>query len=413
MHEEKPKSKPVFGPVKAIFDPLMKDIAKAVSSSIKLHLLHTEDISYSGASIDIAILADYFKNIPWRPVKNGRISYGRSKPKSRPQGRFAEYAPPEMNGKYYDFIKFRTSIIMFVLETLQSVEHGAMHVSMQLMCRKNEKDIRNLERFIEVAEKRSKKRWANAPSDDFSIYASSRGMGHFISMTRPKRSFNDVFIPDKEQKMLEDGINNFIRNKKWYTDHCIPYHFGILLHGEPGTGKSSVVQAITASCKSDVVYVKASDVKYAFGDYSQVWQMNGRDDRIKFIIVEDIDTSGFTEDRVSIETDKETSIVSGKEILGSVLNYMDGYGSLENVIYIFTTNHVDHLDPALIRPGRIDLSIEIKHVSDETMNKFLKFHYGKGLPEEKHVKPDMTFARIQILVMGGMSFDDLIEEVTA
>ena len=141
--------------------------------------------------------------------------------------------------------------------------------------------------------------------------------------------------------------------------------------------------------------------------------MNGRDDRIKFIIVEDIDTSGFTEDRVSIETDKETSIVSGKEILGSVLNYMDGYGSLENVIYIFTTNHVDHLDPALIRPGRIDLSIEIKHVSDETMNKFLKFHYGKGLPEEKHVKPDMTFARIQILVMGGMSFDDLIEEVTA
>ena len=110
MHEEKPKSKLVFEPVKTIFDPLMKDIANAISSSIKLHLLHTEDISYSGASIDIAILADYFKNIPWRPIKNGRISHGRSKPKSRPQGRFAEYAPPEMNGKYYDFVKFRNSI---------------------------------------------------------------------------------------------------------------------------------------------------------------------------------------------------------------------------------------------------------------------------------------------------------------
>ena len=80
------------------------------------------------------------------------------------------------------------------------------------------------------------------------------------------------------------------------------------------------------------------------------------------------------------------------------------------MIYIFTTNHIDKLDPALIRPGRIDLKIEVGCVCKETFDQFCKRHYGK----EPHVdiKPGITFAQLQVEVMKEKSYEELIKFVT-
>ena len=75
-----------------------------------------------------------------------------------------------------------------------------------------------------------------------------------------------------------------------------------------------------------------------------------------------------------------------------------------------TTNHLEKLDPALIRPGRIDVSVEIGYVDNETFAQFTKFHYGR-MPININVRNGFTFAQLQTYVMKGMSFDDLCDLV--
>ena len=89
---------------------------------------------------------------------------------------------------------------------------------------------------------------------------------------------------------------------------------------------------------------------------------------------------------------------------------MDGMNSPENVIWIFTTNHIDRLDPALIRPGRIDKKIEIGYVDNETFSEFLMHHYGKGLESGYEVGGGLTFASIQTDVMLGMTYEEILEK---
>ena len=97
------------------------------------------------------------------------------------------------------------------------------------------------------------------------------------------------------------------------------------------------------------------------------------------------------------------------ELLGKLLNYMDGYGSPDGTIWILTTNHINKLDPALVRPGRIDLNIEIGYATDETFVKFMKFHYGYNVPDTYHIKDGMLFGDLQTKVMLGWSVDQMLD----
>ena len=56
------------------------------------------------------------------------------------------------------------------------------------------------------------------------------------------KSFKNVFFPEKEDLMKK--IQFFLDNSSWYDEHGIPYMFGLLLHGEPGCGKTSTIKAI-------------------------------------------------------------------------------------------------------------------------------------------------------------------------
>lgn len=99
--------------------------------------------------------------------------------------------------------------------------------------------------------------------------------------------------------------------------------------------------------------------------------------------------------------------------LASVLNTIDGIGAPTNTIFIFTTNHVEKLDPALIRPGRIDLKLEIKPVCVETFTQFMHKHYGEDvvIPKDLKIKSGISFAELQTMVMGKKTPEEIIKYV--
>ena len=82
-------------------------------------------------------------------------------------------------------------------------------------------------------------------------------------------------------------------------------------------------------------------------------------------------------------------------------------------ILIATTNHVEQLDPALIRPGRLDLQMELGYVDIEIFDQFLKRFFGKGIHENKaKLKEGLTCAELQSLLLQKKAFDEIVRYAT-
>jgi chaperone BCS1 len=139
------------------------------------------------------------------------------------------------------------------------------------------------------------------------------------------------------------------------------------------------------------------------------------------VVIEDIDV-GFVDGKRSFTNynqPQEDQNENEKEKQGSgfatLLNKIDGVGAPQDVVYIFTTNHIEKLDPALIRPGRIDLKIEVEGISIDALSQFTQKFYDKPIDEsiitQSEIPEDLTFAKLQIEIMRGKSFDELISYI--
>jgi len=166
--------------------------------------------------------------------------------------------------------------------------------------------------------------------------------------TRRKRSLDSVLLSDDMQERLTKDINKFIAAEDWYHGMNIPWRRGYLLHGPPGNGKSSLITAV------------ASEINFPI--YIINLRMNNEGDIItlmsclpkkSILLLEDIDCA-FNKRKNSDQT---------RISLSTLLNMLDGVNASEGRIVFMTTNHPEKLDPALIRPGRVDLKLELKNAS--------------------------------------------------
>ena len=223
------------------------------------------------------------------------------------------------------------------------------------------------------------------------------------------KTFDDVFIPDEQYNALINGIDNFMKNRKFLEEHKIPTHFGILLYGTPGCGRTSIIKALIRNYNAISYYLPSLDTLP--GTIKSFISRMNNPDELSFVICEDVDCTLFNRQKEykkkNDDNDRNAHLME-KVSLAEVLNSIDGICSPNNTIFIFTTNHIEELDPALIRPGRMDLRLEIKPICYETLNKFTGRYFNKELPEDYICKEGELFSTLQLMVMGGASFEDIL-----
>lgn len=185
--------------------------------------------------------------------------------------------------------------------------------------------------------------------------------GTTISST--KRSLDTVYLEKTVHDELLNDIGEFKESRQWYADVGIPYRRGYMFYGPPGCGKSSLAKAIASEFDMNLYTLSLSSKKM---DDTTLINLLRSAKNNSIILLEDID--GAFHERKK-EDDNESRIT-----FSGLLNAIDGVASREGNILITTTNHIDRLDPALVRPGRIDRKFELRFANQDQMyNMFLKF----------------------------------------
>ncbi|XP_027361834.1 AAA-ATPase At2g18193-like [Abrus precatorius] len=175
-----------------------------------------------------------------------------------------------------------------------------------------------------------------------------------------------ALAPELKQAIIDD-LDRFLRRKELYKKVGKPWKRGYLLYGPPGTGKSSLIAAIANYLKFDVYDLELSSV---FSNSELMRAMRETTNR-SIVVIEDIDCNKEVHARSKADDlpDQDSSddeganakVKPGRFTLSGLLNYMDGLWSScgEERIIIFTTNHKEKIDPALLRPGRMDMHINL------------------------------------------------------
>ncbi|TPX10203.1 uncharacterized protein E0L32_001400 [Thyridium curvatum] len=196
-------------------------------------------------------------------------------------------------------------------------------------------------------------------------------------MARASRPFSTVILNEQVKKDLIDDVTDYLdpATRRWYSNRGIPYRRGYLLHGPPGTGKSSLSLALAGFFKMRIYIVSLNSIN---SNEESLASLFAELPRRCVVLLEDIDTAGLTHTREHFEPDDEDDDkpsggqepskpdILGRLSLSGLLNILDGVASQEGRVLIMTTNHLEKLDKALIRPGRVDMIVKFDR-ADEGM----------------------------------------------
>ncbi|CAN8098047.1 unnamed protein product [Discula destructiva] len=197
-------------------------------------------------------------------------------------------------------------------------------------------------------------------------------------MARVSRPFSTVILNEKIKQDLISDVTDYLdpATRWWYANRGIPYRRGYLLCGPPGTGKSSLSLALAGFFRLRIYIVSLSSI---FSTEENLAALFAELPRRCVVLLEDIDTAGLTHTREEDKPQQEeannqdpapkqglrgnekaptTTTNTGFRLsLSGLLNILDGVASQEGRVLIMTTNHVEKLDKALIRPGRVDMTV--------------------------------------------------------
>ncbi|KAA8530298.1 hypothetical protein F0562_005007 [Nyssa sinensis] len=255
--------------------------------------------------------------------------------------------------------------------------------------------------------KRQRKLYTNNPSKSWS--GSKRSMWSHVVFEHPA-SFQTLAMDTKKKKEIMDDLITFSNAKEYYARIGKSWKRGYLLHGPPGTGKSTMIAAIANFLHYDIYDLELTAVK----DNTELRKLLIETSNKSIIVIEDIDCSldltgqrkkgkkkceDHRDEKDQIKEESEDETENSKVTLSGLLNFIDGLWSASGGerIVIFTTNYVEKLDPALIRRGRMDKHIELSYCNFEAFMVLAKnyldvdshhmFDTIRGLLEEINMTP--------------------------
>jgi hypothetical protein len=187
--------------------------------------------------------------------------------------------------------------------------------------------------------------------------ADATGTGSWSSI--PMRTPDTVILPEGQMEEIIREIKVFTGYEQIYSLLGVPYHHGILLSGSPGTGKSSAAQAIASAMRRQTYSASLATFESndAFIKFIKSVSPNS------IVLLEDVDVA-----KASTSRDTDYKGVT----MDTLLNVLDGVLSPHGCIFILTTNHLENLGEAVIRPGRVDATYDITYLVDEQLERLCR-----------------------------------------
>ncbi|CAN0919208.1 AAA-ATPase At5g17760 [Linum grandiflorum] len=238
-----------------------------------------------------------------------------------------------------------------------------------------------------------------------------------VRMNHPA-SFDTLAMEPSLKEALIRDLDRFGKRRDFYKRVGRAWKRGYLLHGPPGTGKSSLVAAMANYLKFDVYDLQLASITSDSELRRILTAMGNR----SILVIEDIDCSWSVNNVqpsfVYIFFFRVLQIT-----LAGLLNFIDGLWSScgEERIIVFTTNHKEKLDPALLRPGRMDMHIHMSHCTNEGFkvlaNNYLGINgdeshklFGEigGLIEEAKVSPAQVAEELMMTEDADVALEGLV-----
>lgn len=216
--------------------------------------------------------------------------------------------------------------------------------------------------------------------------------GSWESLDFMPRPLDSVILPHDQKQHVISDITYFIGARSWYEGLGIPYHRGYLLYGPPGTGKSSFISGLAAHFDRPLYMLQLAEMLNSNDFKSAINHLPQN----AFVVLEDIDC--VTKRRPEREDDDDEKEENGDTSLpvdhcmiplSTLLNALDGLTAAPGVVFFMTTNFIEKLDAALIRPGRVDMRIFIDKATDEQKTEL----YWRFFPEDSSEMVDAFIER--------------------
>ena len=233
----------------------------------------------------------------------------------------------------------------------------------------------------------------------------------YRGMARLPRPLSTVILDQEQKQSFIDDIKEYLhpRTRRWYSNRGIPYRRGYLFHGPPGTGKTSLCFAAAGLLGLKLYLLNLNSTAL---DEDGLASLFAALPRRCIVLLEDIDAAGITSTRgktiistpeptideiIPGEADGEADATvvpdapaKGGVTLSGLLNVIDGVAASEGRILVMTTNHADKLDPALLRPGRVDMTINFGYTSEADIKEMFISIYNTTKNDIRRAKRPRT-----------------------
>ncbi len=211
----------------------------------------------------------------------------------------------------------------------------------------------------------------------------------FLIMEKPDIRWNDIGGLDDQVEEIKEVIELPLKKPEVFKKVGIKPPKGILLHGPPGTGKTLLAKAVAASTNSTFIEIVGSELVQKFiGEgaklVKEVFQL-AREKAPSIVFIDELDA--LASKRIEVGTSGEREV---QRTFMQFLAEIDGFKPLDDVKVIGCTNRKDILDPAIIRPGRLDRLIEVPNPTIDGLKEIFKIH-TKSMTLDKKINHERLF----------------------